>query len=126
MKKYYLIICLLISITLISCTDSASLESNKENSIYYWRTTFSLSDNERDFLKAHDVKKIYVRFFDVDWAYPAKNGEDVTLRNRNMQKRYTNELVLSVRRITSSSKRYSSIAIGQKARANRSFDFVRQ
>ena len=78
MKKYYLIICLLISIALLSCTASTSLESDKENSIYYWRTTFSLSDKEKEFLKEHNVKTIYMRFFDVDWAYPAKNGEDVT------------------------------------------------
>lgn len=36
------------------------------NSIYYWRTTFKLSDAEKEFLKKHDVAKLYVRFFDVD------------------------------------------------------------
>lgn len=65
-------------LTFISCQDNSYLGNDRENSIYYWRTTFSLSDNEREFLKAHDVKKIYVRFFDVDWTYPAKNGENVT------------------------------------------------
>ena len=78
MKKYFLIICLLISITLISCINSRLCKSDEENSIYYWRTTFSLSDKEKEFLKEHNVKTIYMRFFDVDWAYPAKNGEDVT------------------------------------------------
>lgn len=78
MKKYYLIIILLISITLLSCNGSPSLKSNESNSIYYWRTTFSLSDGEKEFLREHDVKKIYMRFFDVDWGYPVKNGEVVT------------------------------------------------
>lgn len=78
MKKYYLIISLLISIILLSCNGSPSLKSNESNSIYYWRTTFSLSDSEKEFMREHDVKKIYMRFFDVEWAYPAKNGEDVT------------------------------------------------
>lgn len=78
MKKYYLIISLLIFITLLSCTRTASLKSEESNSIYYWRTTFSLSDSEKEFMREHDVKKIYMRFFDVEWAYPAKNGEDVT------------------------------------------------
>lgn len=78
MKKYYLLICLLISIILLSCTGSASLKSDEGNYIYYWRTTFSLSDKEKEFLKVHDVKKIYMHFFDVEWAYPAKSGEDVT------------------------------------------------
>lgn len=78
MKKCYLIISLLISITLFSCNGSSSLKNDEGNSIYYWRTTFSLNDDEKDFLREHDVKKIYMRFFDVDWSYPAKNGEDVT------------------------------------------------
>ena len=78
MKKYYLIINLLMLITLFSCTDSASLKRGECNSIYYWRTTFSLSDSEKEFLREHDVKKIYMRFFDVERADPAKNGEDVT------------------------------------------------
>lgn len=78
MKKYYLIISLLISIILLSCNGSPSLKSNESNSIYYWRTTFSLSDSEKEFLREQDIKKIYMRFFDVEWAYPAKNGEDVT------------------------------------------------
>ena len=62
----------------MSCQNNSSLINNRENSIYYWRTTFSLSDKEKKFLKEHDVKTIYMRFFDVDWAYPAKNGEDIT------------------------------------------------
>jgi len=78
MKKYYLIISLLIFIALLSCTGSASLKSEESNSIYYWRTTFSLNDGEKEFLREHGVKKIYMRFFDVDRAYPLKNGEDVT------------------------------------------------
>lgn len=62
MKKYYLIISLLIFITLLSCTRTASLKSEESNSIYYWRTTFSLSDREKEFMKEHDVRKIYMRF----------------------------------------------------------------
>lgn len=78
MKKYYLIISLLIFIALLSCTGSASMKSEESNSIYYWRTTFSLNDSEKEFLREHDVNKIYMRFFDVEQAYPAQNGEDVT------------------------------------------------
>lgn len=39
------------------------------NAIYYWRTTFTLSNVERDFLQQHNVSKLYVHFFDVaiDW-----------------------------------------------------------
>lgn len=36
-----------------------------QRGVYYWRTVFALSDSERDFLKEHQVKRLYVRFFDV-------------------------------------------------------------
>ncbi|MCM1449871.1 MAG: hypothetical protein NC082_05985 [Clostridiales bacterium] len=47
------------------------------NSIYYWRTTFTLNVAERDFLKEHAVNKIYVRFFDVDSHWQPGNGIEV-------------------------------------------------
>ncbi|OJJ18521.1 hypothetical protein BKI52_23190 [marine bacterium AO1-C] len=34
---------------------------------YYWKTTFELSDKERDYLTKLQVKKLYIRYFDVDW-----------------------------------------------------------
>lgn len=39
------------------------------NGIYYWRTTFSLSDAERAFLKNYGVSKLYIKFFDVEREY---------------------------------------------------------
>ena len=36
------------------------------NAIYHWKTVFDLTENETAFLKAHSVRKMYVRFFDVD------------------------------------------------------------
>lgn len=35
------------------------------NGIYYWKTTFSLNETEKAFLKEHQVKRLYLRFFDV-------------------------------------------------------------
>ena len=37
------------------------------NAVYYWKTTFQLNDTERRFLQTHHIKKIYLRFFDVDF-----------------------------------------------------------
>ena len=34
---------------------------------YYWKTIFELSDKERDYLTQLQVKKLYIRYFDVDW-----------------------------------------------------------
>lgn len=50
---------------------------SENNAIYYWRTTFNLSDSEREFLREHDITKLYVRFFDVDDIYDPINGESV-------------------------------------------------
>ncbi len=35
------------------------------NAVYYWRTTFVLDSIERQYLKTHDIRKIYCRYFDV-------------------------------------------------------------
>lgn len=36
-------------------------------SVYYWKTVFKLDSIQKQFLKRHAVKKIYLRFFDVDF-----------------------------------------------------------
>jgi len=48
---------------------------NSCNSIYYWKTTFKLSDEERKFLADYQIKRLYLRYFDVyhDVAVPAKS-----------------------------------------------------
>lgn len=74
MKKYLsLIIWLICSLPLLSCKESSPSNDGGNNCVYYWRTTFSLSDAEKEFLKEHDVKKIYLRLFDVDYKYSEKN-----------------------------------------------------
>jgi hypothetical protein len=35
--------------------------------VYFWKTNFSLSSAELTWLKETEIKKLYVRFFDVDW-----------------------------------------------------------
>lgn len=70
------IICILIFLT--SCGGSSVSSSGAgNNSIYYWRTTFTLNQAERDFLKKHAINKIYVRFFDVDSHWKSGNGIEV-------------------------------------------------
>lgn len=39
--------------------------------MYYWNTTFSIDSIKREFLVKHNVKKMYVRYFDV---VPDENG----------------------------------------------------
>ena len=40
--------------------------SNQQNAVYYWRTTFRLNEVETQFLQENNIKKMYVRFFDVE------------------------------------------------------------
>lgn len=36
------------------------------NAVYYWKTRFLLNESEQVFLREHKVRRIYLRFFDVD------------------------------------------------------------
>ena len=36
------------------------------NAIYHWKTTFCPNTYERDFIKSHQIKRMYLKFFDVD------------------------------------------------------------
>ena len=71
-----LIIMAMLPLAFLSGKD-APVRNEDVGSIYYWRTTFSLSEEEKDFLMTHGVNRIYMRFFDVEWVYSAKNGEEV-------------------------------------------------
>ena len=53
----------LVAVVLSSC--SRQPEVQPVRSMYYWRTVYSLSQTERDFMKAHHVERLYVRYFDV-------------------------------------------------------------
>ena len=65
---YFLIFSLIVGFVFLSAI-SCSNNSNKEISrgVYFWKTNFSLSTSELNWLKETEIKKLYVRFFDVDW-----------------------------------------------------------
>lgn len=44
------------------------------NSIYYWRTTFQVTDAEQTFLQEHHIKRLYLRMFDVDLEESKQSG----------------------------------------------------
>ena len=35
------------------------------NAVYYWKTTFRLSSEEKEFLKSYQIERLYLRYFDV-------------------------------------------------------------
>ncbi len=65
-----LILSLLILFVLPSCQKKNDLDPShtRANGIYYWRTTFDVSEAEQQFLAARNVKRLYLRLFDVDMS----------------------------------------------------------
>ena len=67
----------LIMLSLLGCKEEpqrqvlpvdkpASLPRVRSNAIYHWKTIFDLKAEETDFISTHSVRKMYVRYFDVD------------------------------------------------------------
>lgn len=54
-----------IFLSTISCSNNSNKEINR--GVYFWKTNFSLSTSELNWLKETEIQKLYVRFFDVDW-----------------------------------------------------------
>lgn len=57
---------------LASCSISehrANTTDDDCNSIYYWKTEFKISNWDREFMDRHNIKRIYLRVFDVDVDY---------------------------------------------------------
>lgn len=51
------------------CSENKTSSTDAEvegNCVYYWKTEFRLSSWEKTFLQDNDIKRIYLRFFDVD------------------------------------------------------------
>ena len=53
------------ALALVSCHKSHEAVPRPARSVYYWRTVMQLDSAERDFLTRNEVKKMYVRYFDV-------------------------------------------------------------
>lgn len=48
-------------------------ECEPSHAIYHWKTQFQLNRYTQSFIRKHDITKMYVRFFDVDYGQD-KNG----------------------------------------------------
>ena len=67
----------LLMVSFIACKEGPRIQEppvdkpimslrERGNAIYHWKTVFDLREDEAAFLKAHSVRKMYVRYFDVD------------------------------------------------------------
>lgn len=52
---------------LLFLTGCSQKENHVQRSFYFWKSGFNLSQNESDALDSLGVKKLYVKFFDVEW-----------------------------------------------------------
>ena len=66
---------LLIVAVACGCKPEHKAIDNPKPAVYYWRTSFHLDEVERQFLQDYNVKKMYVRYFDV-----VVDGESQELR----------------------------------------------
>lgn len=68
MKIIPLFISLLITLA-FSCSKPASTDSTDRetygNAVYYWKTVFNVDSAEMAFIRRHNIKRIYLRLFDV-------------------------------------------------------------
>lgn len=71
-----LFIILFCPFMLLSCKYNPSSQ-NDGNGIYYWRTTLSLNDAEREFMKRHNVTRLYIKFFDVNKDRQESKGDPI-------------------------------------------------
>ena len=79
MRKPFIsfLLTILITLSLPSCTTSTE-KHVPANGIYYWRTTFRLTTEERAFVREHHIGRIYLHMYDVDLVgYATKNIEPV-------------------------------------------------
>ena len=62
----------LLSIFVLSIAVSSCTHQSVSPSIYYWKTTFRLSNTEQGYLKKAGIEKMYLRLFDIDWDNTTK------------------------------------------------------
>ncbi|WP_157558656.1 hypothetical protein [Microscilla marina] len=58
-------------------THCRSQKSKVTPAFYYWKTIFNLSTNERKYLKELQIKRLYVRYFDIDWNPYRKEAQPI-------------------------------------------------
>lgn len=64
---------------------ASACKSERVNSIYYWKTVFDLDSVETAFLQKHDIKRIYLRMFDVVPEHDFLNGATEIVPNATTQ-----------------------------------------
>ena len=75
MRNLMLAICLAAAVLLSACAEKGGGERTR--AVYYWSTVLDIDTAKTAFLKAHGVRRMYVRYFDVvqdDGGRPVPNA----------------------------------------------------
>lgn len=62
---FVIVIAAMLSSILQGCGGGAGDNTPAGNAVYYWRTSFELSDAEKAFITDNEIRTLYVKFFDV-------------------------------------------------------------
>ena len=67
LKRYFFFLLTAVMTGLCACQSEAPWREMpvKGNAVYYWRTSLRLDSAERTFIARHDIRRLYVRYFDV-------------------------------------------------------------
>jgi hypothetical protein len=59
-----------------ACNKGENLEvfKNRQMAFYYWRANYAVDSLEKEYVKALNVKRLYLKFFDVDWDMATKQA----------------------------------------------------
>jgi len=87
MHKYLIFI---LFIVFANCNPT---EGTKNRAFYYWKTTYSFSDDEKELSNELGVSKLYIRFFDVDWSAMRQEAVPLGILNSEYDERFMDEYV---------------------------------
>lgn len=98
MKHLCLVIAILTA-ALISCNNGRFCPSqqihDEMNSVYYWKTVFDLDSADKDFISRHNVRRIYLRMFDVTVDNYGATLNEIVVPNASVKMDYYNYIYLS-------------------------------
>lgn len=75
---------LALVLTAAACADKGSGASRVHDelkSVYYWKTVFRPDSAEREFVRTHDIGRIYLRMFDVSVNSESSSADDKVVPN---------------------------------------------
>ena len=84
--KHLITFMAILSMIVASCSETQPPQVHRElNSVYYWKTVFHLDSADIDFIKKHDIGRIYLRMFDVSEDTYAHAIDEKTVPNASVR-----------------------------------------